>query len=88
MKKMNSKGKYEIFCHKCGKKMQMTNGIVTEGIIRLQGKWGYFSNKDLQMHTMDLCEECYDSIATLFKYPVDFTEYISVEDDYYMFEKV
>lgn len=38
MKKMNSKGKYEIFCHKCGKKMQMTNGIVTEGIIRLQGK--------------------------------------------------
>ena len=52
MKKMNSKGKYEIFCHKCGKKMQMTNGIVTEGIIRLQGKWGYFSNKDLQMHTM------------------------------------
>lgn len=48
MKKMNSKGKYEIFCHKCGKKMQMTNGIVTEGIIRLQGKWGYFSNKDLR----------------------------------------
>ena len=81
MKKMNSKGKYEIFCHKCGKKMQMTNGIVTEGIIRLQGKWGYFSNKDLR-------EECYDSIATLFKYPVDVTEYISVEDDYYMLEQV
>ena len=41
MKKINSKDEYEIFCQKCGKKMQMTKGIVTEGIIRLQGKWGY-----------------------------------------------
>ena len=34
------------------------------------------------------CEECYDSITTLFKYPVDVTEYISVEDDYYTLEQV
>ena len=88
MKKNNGKDKFEIYCQKCGKKMQMTNGIITEGMIRLEGKWGYFSNKDLQMHKMDLCEECYDSIVSQFKYPVEITEYISVEDEYYTFEQV
>ena len=33
--------------------------------------WGYFSEKDGETHSFDLCEECYDRITGQFAVPVE-----------------
>lgn len=52
----------EMFCDCCKKKIQVENGIVKEGIFSIDYPWGYFSKKDGEIHSIDLCEECYDRI--------------------------
>lgn len=81
MKKIENNVIKEVYCQKCGRQLEVRNGIITEGAISIEEKWGYFSNKDLQMHSFDLCEECYDKIVAEFAIPVEIKEYISVEDN-------
>lgn len=33
----------------------------------LKATWGYFSNKDLQIHQCHMCEQCYDLVANFIK---------------------
>ena len=33
--------------------------------------WGYFSNKDGERHSFDLCESCYDELLKTFLIPVE-----------------
>lgn len=64
----------EVFCNCCGKKLNVTNGILTEGCISVEAPFGYFSRRDGQVHKFDLCEDCYDKWTAAFRIPVEIKE--------------
>ncbi len=69
----------KIYCNRCGKQFQIEKGIVKEGILEVEYQWSYFSSKDGQIHSFELCEDCYDAIVETFQIPVttrDSTEMI------------
>ena len=45
--------------------------ISQEGVFSADYEWGYFSEKDGERHSFDLCEECYDRLIASFKLPAD-----------------
>lgn len=51
----------KLICNSCGRALHQENGICREDFVRIVKKWGYFSSKDMQKHTVILCEGCYDS---------------------------
>lgn len=65
----------EVYCNQCGRKINVENGIVKEGVLSVDYRWDYFSEKDGMKHSFDLCEHCYDLIISKFKYPVLESEY-------------
>ena len=60
-----------VVCNCCGRKIAHSGNIITSGALSFRAGWGYFSNKDGELHTFDLCEHCYDRIVDGFKIPVD-----------------
>jgi len=46
------------------------NNIVCEGAYMADYVWGYFSEKDGERHSFDLCEDCYDAMIKNFKIPI------------------
>ncbi|MFQ9194791.1 MAG: hypothetical protein ACLR6A_10440 [Candidatus Gastranaerophilaceae bacterium] len=64
----------KVICNMCGKELKVENGVVVEGRYTCEYQWGYFSEKDGQIHRFDLCEECYDKITAGFIIPPDITE--------------
>lgn len=60
-----------IYCNKCKKEIKITSDIMKEDVYHGEKEWGYFSNKDGQIHQFDLCEECYDEIISQFEIPVN-----------------
>lgn len=60
----------EMRCNRCGRKIQLENGIIKEGVFSIDYNWGYFSNEDGQCHSFDLCEDCYEKIIEQFSIPV------------------
>ncbi len=65
---MENKGK--IYCNACGKMIKAENGILKEDVVRVEKEWGYFSERDTEIHLFHLCEQCYDKMIAKFKYPV------------------
>lgn len=63
-----------LYCNCCGKEIKIRNGIVEEGVLSVEQQWSYFSNKDGEAHSFDLCEECYNEIIKNFKIPVGVEE--------------
>ena len=63
-----------VVCNCCGKKLVVKDGIIREGVLTINHAWDFFSEKDGEMHHMDLCEECYDEIISGFRIPVDVEE--------------
>ncbi len=61
-------------CNVCGKELKVENGIVTEGVCSVDYNWGYFSGKDGERHSFDICEQCYDRIVKQFSIPIDIDE--------------
>lgn len=61
----------KIICNKCGKEIVVKSGMTEEDVLSIQKRWGYFSNKDNEMHEFDLCEECYDQWIATFTIPVE-----------------
>ncbi len=59
-----------VICNGCGKNLLVENGILKEGCFEGDAVFGYFSKKDGQIHSFDLCEECYDKIIESFAIPV------------------
>ena len=45
-----------LFCNGCGRELKKKNGIYREDFVRIQKKWGYFSSKDTENHSLTLCE--------------------------------
>ena len=52
----------------------MENGIVKEGVFSIDYKWGYFSEMDSEIHSFDLCEQCYKEFLDSFTIEAEKTE--------------
>lgn len=61
----------KIICNQCGKEIEVVNGIAKEEVLTVEKQWGYFSDKDNELHQFDLCEDCYDKLLSSFKIPVE-----------------
>lgn len=60
----------KVICNQCGKQIAMRNGIILEGVFSGRVSWGYFSSKDGECQSFDLCESCYDQMTEHFLIPV------------------
>lgn len=61
----------EVICNICGRKLRVEKGILQEGALRIEKDWGFFSRKDGEVHSLDICEECYDEIVKRMTVPVE-----------------
>lgn len=61
----------KIICNKCGKEINMENGMHYQDVLSVEKRWGYFSEKDNEVHTFDICESCYDEWTSTFLIPVE-----------------
>ena len=79
MRKYKCNGEVEtVICNCCGKKLAVREGIVREGVLRVDHAWDYFSEKDGEVHHFDICEECYDQLIRTFKIPLDREEVLEL----------
>lgn len=75
MKQYNEKQELTaIVCNRCKKKIPLDKGILKHGVFSAAAAWGYFSEKDGEVHAWDLCEECYDEIVKEFAIPPQIEE--------------
>lgn len=49
-----------IVCNACGRTLPQKAGITQEDYVFIEKKWGYFSRKDGDIHTLRICETCFD----------------------------
>lgn len=61
----------KIICNQCGKEIEVVNGIAKEEVLTVEKQWGYFSDKDTELHQFDMCEQCYDKLISSFRIPVE-----------------
>ncbi len=61
----------KVLCNRCGRELEKKNGILKEDGLFVVKEWGYFSEKDLQVHRFNLCEACYDCLIEEFVVPVE-----------------
>ena len=59
-----------IVCNKCGKRVEYIDGILKEDFCYVKKEWGFFSKKDLKVHSFNLCEKCYDQLVEGFRVPI------------------
>jgi len=67
-----------VICNKCKKALKVEDDIIKDGIFEAEYRFGYFSRKDGEIHSFDLCEDCYDQIATGFLIPPEVAEVTEV----------
>lgn len=60
----------KLVCNGCGKSIAVKNDVAPEDWLSVDKTWGYFSEKDGQIHAFDLCEACYDKLTKGFALPV------------------
>lgn len=70
----------KVVCNKCGKEFKGKNGILHEDGLFVVKEWGYFSEKDLQIHSFNLCEMCYGEMIKGFVVPVEVVDKKSALD--------
>ena len=61
----------KIICNKCKKEIEVINGIPKGDFLAVEKRWGYFSEKDNEMHRFVLCETCYDELVNSLEIPVE-----------------
>lgn len=59
----------KVYCNCCGKELKVKDGMIMEGVFSGTVTWGYFSEKDGESHSFDLCEGCYDKWTAAFQLP-------------------
>lgn len=59
------------FCNCCGRKLKTKEGSLREDALFVEKEWGYFSQKDLELHSFYICEECYDRWIQSFSLPIE-----------------
>ena len=68
----------KIICNQCGVANDIVNELVTTDMLRVEKTWGYFSEKDGQVHHLDICERCYDRWISGFNVPVTAEEAVEL----------
>ena len=63
-----------MICNRCGKEIPVVDGQAREGVFSVDYSWGYFSEKDGERHSFELCEECYDALLKGFRIPAEIEE--------------
>lgn len=61
-------------CNVCGKELRVEKGVLKEDVVEVVKEWGFFSNRDLEIHKFTICESCYDQMISQFKIPVEISE--------------
>ena len=60
----------KIICNKCGREIKAADGRLQEDVVSVDKRGGYFSEKDNQVDSFDLCEKCYDEFVATFLLPI------------------
>ena len=60
----------KIICNCCKKVIQNEDFYSRTEYLHVEKEWGYFSGKDLKVHSFNLCEACYDRLLEEFEIPV------------------
>lgn len=60
-----------VVCNMCGRRLKAENGLLKEDAFEAAKEWGYFSEKDLELHRFTICEACYDAWIKTFRIPVE-----------------
>lgn len=68
------KEKPALHCNCCGRELAARDGVLREDALCVTKEWGYFSKKDLQVHSFLMCEACYDKMISEFCIPVTVKE--------------
>jgi len=68
---VNLGGEAVMRCNCCGRALKVENGILKEDAFEATKEWGYFSERDLEVHHFNLCEDCYNKLISEFKIPVE-----------------
>lgn len=63
-----------LACNMCGRKLHMENGILLEDAFIVKKEWGYFSERDTEIHEFAICESCYVDMISKFKLPIKIRE--------------
>lgn len=63
----------QICCNCCGQLISK-EGNKREDYLRIEKEWGYFSDKDREIHEFYICEKCYDRWIMGFRIPVAIRE--------------
>ncbi len=58
-----------VVCNCCKKELLVEKGILKEECIHVSHDFGYFSKRDGETHSFDLCEDCYDKLTEKFLIP-------------------
>ena len=61
----------EVKCNMCGRNIKIQNGMIMDGVLSIEYKWGYFSDFDGQTHSFDICQDCYKKLEKKFIIPID-----------------
>ncbi len=64
----------ELRCNGCGKLLKVENGILKEDVFEGKKQWGYFSERDGEIHSFLLCEACYNEMIKKFALMPEVTE--------------
>jgi Fe2+ or Zn2+ uptake regulation protein len=67
----NKSGDIPLHCNSCGKILKIENGILKEDAFEATKEWGYFSDRDMEVHHFNLCEDCYEELISKFLIPVE-----------------
>lgn len=73
-----------IICNCCQKVLKSEEGVLKEECVEIRHAFGYFSKKDMTVHSFKLCEDCYDRIIATFKIPpeeIEETEIFKIEEE-------
>lgn len=69
--KKNDTGLASVICNSCKKELRVENGILKDECIHVSHVFGYFSERDGEIQSFDLCEECYNKMIAKFRLPVE-----------------
>ncbi len=70
-----------LICNSCGRTLEKKDDVLQEDALFIKKEWGYFSEKDLQVHEMVICEKCYDQWIKQLKISPVITEKTEVLND-------
>lgn len=60
-----------VKCNCCGEDIATDKFGYTSDYLSVEKRWGYGSTFDNEVHSFDICEDCYRKIIKGFKIPID-----------------